>query len=179
MMEQFHPKRFIVRERFKFWSKVNRKPGETIQELVSRIRQDAVTCDFSSIRDPLDEAMRTRFICSINNEAVLKALFKVKDDQLTVAKAIEVAIEIEDAAKVAKETVHGQTSTHEIDKVQLKKKAQFSLAKVQYSTGECIRCGRRGHIPNDCRFKNSTFNYCDKIGHLEIACLKKKKDSKI
>ena len=122
--------------------------------------------------------MRTRFICSINNEAVLKALFKVKDDQLTFGKAVEVAIEIEDAAKVAKETVHGQNSTHEINKVQLKKKAQFSPAKVQYSTGECIRCGRRAHIPNDCRFKNSTCNYCDKIGDLEIACLKKKKDSK-
>ena len=56
------------------WSK-NRKPGETIQELVARIRQDAVTCDFTSIKDPLDEALRTRFICSVNNEAVLKALF--------------------------------------------------------------------------------------------------------
>ena len=123
MMEQFHPKRFIVRERFKFWSKIKRKPGGTIQELVSRIRQDAVACDFPSIKDPLDEAMRTRFICSINNEAVLRAIFKVKDDQLTFAKAIEVAIEIEDAVKVAKETVHGQTSTYEINQVQSKKKA--------------------------------------------------------
>ena len=80
MLDQFHPKRFIVRERFKFWSNMDRKPGETIQELVTRIRQDAVTCDFSSIKDPLDEAMRTRFICAISNEAVLKALFKIKDD---------------------------------------------------------------------------------------------------
>ena len=47
------------------------------------IRQDAVTCDFPSIKAPLDEAMRTRFMCSLNNEAVLKALFKVKDDELT------------------------------------------------------------------------------------------------
>ena len=107
MTEQFHPKRFIVRERYKFWSHMDRKPGETIQELVARIRQDAVTCDFPSIQDPLDEALRTRFICSLNNEAVLKALFKVKDDELTFARAIEIAIETEDAAKVAKETVHG------------------------------------------------------------------------
>ena len=178
MMEQFHPKRFIVRERFKFWSNINRKPGETIQELVSRIRQDAVTCDFPSIQDPLDEAMRTRFICSVSNEAVLKALFKVKDDQLTFVKAIEVAIETEDAAKVAKETVHGQSSTYEINRVQSKRKARSSPAKFQSSTGECIRCGRRGHSPKDCRFKNSTCNYCDKIGHLEFACLKKKRDSK-
>ena len=81
MAEQFDPKRFVVRERFKFWSDMKRKPGETIPELASRIRQDAATCDFQSIKDPLDEALRTKFICSVDNEAVLKTLFKLKDDE--------------------------------------------------------------------------------------------------
>ena len=43
MKEQFDPKVFIVRERFKFWSDMQRKPGETLQELAARIRQD---CDY-------------------------------------------------------------------------------------------------------------------------------------
>nr|KAG5685903.1 hypothetical protein BaRGS_033664 [Batillaria attramentaria] len=107
MKEQFDPKLFIVRERFKFWSNMERKPGETLQELAARIRQDAATCDFPSIQDPQDEALRQRFICSVNNEAVLKALFKVKDTELDFAKAVKIAIETEDAAKVAKETVYG------------------------------------------------------------------------
>ena len=37
---------------------MQRKPGETLQELVARIRQDAATCDFPSIKDPQDEALR-------------------------------------------------------------------------------------------------------------------------
>ena len=78
MEERFDPKRFIVRERFKFWSDMKRKPAETLHEQAARIRQDAATCDFTSITDPQDEAMRTRFICSVCNEAVLKALFKIK-----------------------------------------------------------------------------------------------------
>nr|KAG5689099.1 hypothetical protein BaRGS_006158 [Batillaria attramentaria] len=85
---------------------MERKPGETLQELAARIRQDAATCDFPSIQDPQDEALRQRFICSVNNEAVLKALFKVKDTELDFAKAVKIAIETEDAAKVAKETVY-------------------------------------------------------------------------
>ena len=100
MKEQFDPKLFIVRERFKFWSDMQRKPGETLQELAARIRQDAATCDFTSIEDPQDEALRQRFICSVNNEAVLKALFKVKDTDLTFARAVQIAIETEDAARV-------------------------------------------------------------------------------
>lgn len=107
MREQFDPTRYVVRERFKFWSDMRRKPGETIQELAARIRQDAVTCDFPSIRDPLDEALRTRFMCAVGNEAVLKALFKIKVEELTFAKAITIAVETEEAARVAKETVYG------------------------------------------------------------------------
>ena len=82
MTDQFDPNRFVVRERFKFLSEMKRRPSETIQELAARIRQDASTCDFPSITDPLDEALRTRFICSVSNEAVLKAQFKVKSDEL-------------------------------------------------------------------------------------------------
>ena len=82
LREQYDPAQFIVRERHKFWSDMSRKPGEAINELAARIRQDASTCDFTEITDPLDEAMRTRFMCSVNNEAVLKALFKIKPAEL-------------------------------------------------------------------------------------------------
>ena len=37
---------------------MQRKPGESLQELAARIRQDAATCDFASIKDPQDEALR-------------------------------------------------------------------------------------------------------------------------
>lgn len=86
---------------------MHRKPGETIPELAARICQDAATCDFAAIKDPQDEALHTRFICSVDNEAILKSLFRMKDDELTFSKAVEVAMETEDGAKVEKETVHG------------------------------------------------------------------------
>ena len=133
MKNQFDPTRYVIRERFKFWSNMLRKPGETVQELAARIRQDAVTCNFASIKDPLDEALRTRFICSINNEAFLKALFKVKDSDLTFAKAITIAMETEDASKVAKETVYGNKSGS-VHKVQYFKKQadEYSVLKPKF-----------------------------------------------
>ena len=111
MKKQFDPKRFVVRERFRFWIETKRRPGESIQELATtRIRQAAATCDFSTITIPLDEALRTLFICSINNETVLKALLKINADELTFTRPI-VATETEDAAKVAKETLWFDSQT--------------------------------------------------------------------
>ena len=69
MSSHYDPTQFTVRERYKFWSTIKRKPGETPTELAARVRQMATTCDFPAIKNPLDEAMRTCFICAINNEA--------------------------------------------------------------------------------------------------------------
>ena len=155
MKTQFDPTRYIVRERYKFWSDLKRKPGETIPELAARIRQDAVTCDFTTITDPQDEALRTRFICSVNNEAILKALFHMKDNELTFAKAVAVAQETEDAARVAKETVHrpkhtkvhhiakkkphrADSNTHKATQKENKDNKLFSFPK-----GTCGRCGTK------------------------------------
>ena len=158
MEAQYDPKHFVVRERFKFWSGPPRKPGEKITELAARIRQDTSTCDFPAIKDIQDEAMRTRFICAVKNEAVLKAVFKLRDDELTFSKAVEVAQEKEEAAKVAKETVHGSIElplTTPVFKVGDKKKPPSSVPKQSTKQsrqsipslpkGACLRCGKTNH----------------------------------
>ena len=175
MAEQFDPKRFVVRERFKFWSDMKRKPGETIPELASRIRQDAATCDFQSIKDPLDEALRTKFICSVDNEAVLKTLFKLKDDELKFSNAIRVAQEVEEAAKVAKETVHGQPSTS----VQKVYHARSKTSKTQEKKTACFRCGNSGHFSKACPHIKAICSFCKKTGHLQSVCMSRLRDNKL
>ena len=43
---------------------------ETIPELATRIRQEASTCDFPSIKDIQDESMHIRYICTVKSEAI-------------------------------------------------------------------------------------------------------------
>ena len=185
MKTQFDPTRNIVRECYKFWSDLKHKPGETIPEVAARI-QDAVTCDFTTITDPQDEARRTCFICSVNNEAVLKALFRMKDDELTFAKAVAVAQETEDAARVAKETVHGpkhaevhhiaKKKPHRADSNTHKGTQKENKDKLfSFPKGTCGRCGTKNHTGSECPFINATCNHYKRKGHIESACLKKKR----
>ena len=193
MIQNFNPKRFIVRERFRFWTELKRQPGETIQELAAKIRTAASTRDFSSIEDTLDEALRTRFMCSVDNEAVLKSLFKIPEDELTFNRAVEIATEVEESAKVAKATVHGTpdepvmkvlkaAGTKPVQSLRIKpEKGDFKprlqvqqLSKFPFPKGTCPRCGKKGHHANDCKHIKTECNFCGIIGHLEKACLKKK-----
>ncbi|KAK8399327.1 hypothetical protein O3P69_003446 [Scylla paramamosain] len=172
MRGQFDPKRFIVRERFKFMSDMQRRPGETVLELAARIHQDATTCDFASIKDPQDESMRIRLVCSLGNEAVLKAVFKISDDELTFSKAVQVAVETEDAAKVAKETIHVAKASATTPVLMMRQKKASSSGQKGTSNssrpfpkGMCPRCGKTNHVTKDCRFMNYTCRFCHK-GHI-------------
>ena len=70
------------------------KPGEEAQELAARIHQDAATWDLAFIRDPGNKVKHARYIHSISNEAVLKALFKIIDNERAFHKSVEVEVEM-------------------------------------------------------------------------------------
>ena len=170
MKVQFDPTRFVIRERFTFWTTMQRRPGGSIEELAAHIRQAAASCDFASVADPLDEALRTHFVCS-NNEAVLKALFRMKADELDFHTAIQVAIQTEDAAKVAKETVYGPKSVPALAIAQKLSRQQPVLQRppkkeVPVGQQRCYRCANSGHIATSCKFNNAKFNFCKLTGHL-------------
>ena len=180
MKHQFDPKRFVVRERFKFWSEMQRKSSESVLELAARIRQAAATCNFTAIKDFLDEALHTLFICAINNEAALKALFKVKDDEFTFSRAVEIAVETENAARVAKETVYGSKPTLSLHKVtanKFSKKTALNSKDSGRPKVKCFRCGKTNHVAPDCRFKDAVCNFYKIAGHLEKVCRKKTQQS--
>ena len=127
--------------------------------------------------------MRTRFVCSVGNKAVVKALFKFNDDDLTFCNAMEVASE-EDAAEVAKETVHRSkvaTST------QINKLYQKEALLVQKGTRKsrhwfpeemCPQCGKSGCSARNCQFISAKCQFCQKNGHIKMLCLQKKKKGK-
>ena len=124
-----------------------------------------------------DEALRSRFICSVSNEAVLEALFKVKDDKLDFTRAIEIAIETEDAAKVAKDTVHG-ARPKPVHKVAPQHSSNAKVTKFKKGKSACCRCGDETHQAPQCRFKDSKYNFCGIKGHISKVCGKKSANAK-
>ena len=138
-----------------------------------------MTFDFQSIKDPLDEAMRTRFICSVDDEAILKALFKLSDDELTFTKSLQVTQETEEAARVAKEMVYGPTSKPVYEVQQPKGKAnppRVSTYKAKdtphekrdrpFSKGSCGRCGKKNN--NGCSSHSLGVVIPDHFGRLPV-----------
>ena len=125
--------------------------------------------------------MRTCFICAINNEAILKSVFR--------EKAVEIATEVEEAAKTAKAQVYSKPD--EVQMIHTKKpqrnnyhhhhqKSPPPPTKSSASTtARCYCCGKNGHAMKDCRLSNTVCNFCGKKGHIEAACITKQRSSKV
>ena len=74
---QFDPKQFVERKRFKFWSEMQRKPGESVLELAARIPRAAASSNFTAVRlitQLLIAVSKTLFVIFAKLQVIRKGL---------------------------------------------------------------------------------------------------------
>ncbi|KII73575.1 hypothetical protein RF11_12549 [Thelohanellus kitauei] len=96
----FDAMKFVVSERHKFCTELKRRSGEILEELASSEREKAAASDFAIITDFLDESLKTGFICAVNHETAIKAVFHRSSGELTFVEVVEIAGAVEHASKV-------------------------------------------------------------------------------
>ena len=152
------PKPLVIAERFRF-HKQDQHEGESVTAYLAELRKLTEYCDFGSY---LNEALRDRLVCGLRAGNMIKRL--LAEAKLTLEKAIEIATAMEAAAKDAVEFqqqlhVKPETSVH-----------KFGAKSQPASTSSCYRCGKSGHSPNQCHFKDATCHGCNKKGHIRPVC---------
>ena len=118
------------------------------------------------------------FICSVGNEAAVKALFKIGDGKLhdLPESIVEVAAETKDDTRVAKETMCGSkapAATAPVLKIGTEERALSGQKQNRHpcrpGSQAAIFGGvaRRTTLQKDCQFTDATYHFCQKTGHLE------------
>ena len=150
LTKHFKPKPSVILERFTF-HKCDQLPGEPVNEFVIQLWRLACTCDFGAF---LDEALRDRLMCGLQNSGTQKKLLAESD--LSLQKAIDIATAAE-MAVLEGQQIH--TSANE--------EADINL--VRY-TKQCQCSGKCGHVSSVCHLRQSACYKCGKKGHLQAVC---------
>ena len=94
--KHYGPKNSVVAEHYKFRQR-RQRPGETAQDHVAALRELAVTCNFGAMRD---EMIRDQLVEKTISDKICEKLFI--EENLTLARAIQVATHIEEAMEGSK-----------------------------------------------------------------------------
>ncbi|KAG8191042.1 hypothetical protein JTE90_029485 [Oedothorax gibbosus] len=176
--QHFDPAPSEIVERFRFNARV-RKGGESISTFIAELRRLAKKCNYGQ---SLDTMLRDRIVCGIQDEAIQRKL--LSENALTLARATEIALSMEMAAKNAGDLKVALVSDANFvqrksmpNKAKVKRKPPPSTTPARAGV-RCNRCGADNHRSQDCRFLRSTCNSCGKIGHIAKVCMSKSKGSR-
>ena len=122
LRNHFAPAPSEIVQRYRFHSR-NRQPGQSISSFVAELRKLSEHCNFGLT---LDTMIRHRLVCGVQYERIQRRLL-AETGQLTLKKAVEVAIGIDTASRDVAEVRSGPTTlSSSVNKVSSSGKRQPS-----------------------------------------------------
>ncbi|KII62619.1 hypothetical protein RF11_06621 [Thelohanellus kitauei] len=126
MWTHFDSRKLVVRERHRLYAKLT----------TNRIKLS-------------ENYHQTGFICAVNSEAVLKAVFHKSSDDLTFAQVVEIAAEVENTSYASKKQISDHTE--EVNKIL--RLARDVCEINSDASSPCISCGKEGHFSQRCKLR--------------------------
>lgn len=175
--EYFVPQVNTALARHEF-QKLHQKPGETVQQFATRLRQVVKDCGYGG---DSDNQIRDAILSRGTSEYVRRKLLEVGRG-LTLASALETAAQCETieeqmsamsgASKATAETVNHVSSKGKRGK-QVSWNAKGKQSKdYNKNDGKCYRCGNSDHMGRDpkCPARGQTCNKCHGKDHYAKVC---------
>ncbi|KAK8788324.1 hypothetical protein V5799_021900, partial [Amblyomma americanum] len=190
LQKHYDPRPSEVYSRARFQRR-DQLEGETVSAYIAALKKLAAHCNFGTLtttatgqeRDaassanptmlPLDVMLRDRFVCGLCDESLQQRMFAEKD--LAFNKAYDITVRAESAGHQQREIRRNTEPVHQTSNQAHKTSVAAKLVK---KAQRCWRCDDQ-HNPQECRFQSAPCNFCHKRGHIERACIKKRKLVKI
>ena len=159
----FTPQVNVPYERHLFRN-ISQQPTETIDQLITRLRQKAEFCEFTDKNEQIRDQVIEK--CLSHN---LRRKLLEKGKNLTLEQLQTVARAMENSEKQAV-SIEG-TTRGEVNRVQTKRRGDRDRQTGSVNK-TCYRCGSSTHLQNSdvCFAKDKECFKCHKVGHLSKCC---------
>lgn len=189
LSNHFNPKPSEIVETYKF-HKRDQQEGETISDYVAELRRLSAHCNFTD----LNRMLRDRVVCGVRDRALQHALlakdnltFQIVLDMATAAEAAtrnvsDLKSEVSELTEAVNQVGFSRRHVVFQDKGRQGNRAQDKESQGNKATPRkptqeqqpCWRCNGL-HSPENCKHRSTRCNFCSKRGHLERACISKRK----
>ncbi|KAB0797432.1 hypothetical protein PPYR_08426 [Photinus pyralis] len=156
------PKKNIVFERFKFFSRVQQE-GEGFDQFLTDIKKLSKSCEFGLLSD---EMVRDRIVLGIYDKVMQERLLRVED--LDLAKAVNLCRAAEISKSQAR-NLQGASVEVEVIKKKSANRNYKSVSKTSSERFECRRC-QTVHGVRECPAFGRSCNKCGQLNHFAVSC---------
>lgn len=164
-------------ERYRF-RPIRQDPGESVDQFVSRLRQQATKCEFADVdQNVIDQVIekcegsrvRSKLLEEGNKLTLEKALFLARTVESVSAQEKDIASQSGQIRELSTDTAMALTVKSSDKRKQPSGRARQQSAR---QSKQCYRCGFGGHLPNEstCRARKAECNKCGKVGHYARMC---------
>ena len=154
----------LIAKRFRF-HKRNQFEGEPVSSYLAELKKLSLYCEFGT---NLNDALRDRLVFGLHNNLIQKRLLSEPD--LSLAKASEIALAMEVAAKDTLELQGNINKESEVNKINKDSERVPKGKDDVKSKSQCYRYGGSTHRSAECYFRNETCRKCGKLGHIQRVC---------
>ena len=151
---------------------LTQKPGETIQQFVTRLRSASKDCGYGT---DTDNHIRDEILTKCTSSYLRRKLLE-EGETLTLTRTLEIAnqcekIEAQMIGLGEKESVNRVTDKGRRDQ-SFTKKEKREKTPGKSTGGQCYRCGNTGHFGRDpkCPARGKTCRKCGGKDHFQRAC---------
>ena len=172
LTNHYSPKSSVIVNRYNF-DKRDRGENESVAEYLNVLRNLAEKCHFG---DNLNERLRDKLVSGINQDGMVRKLL-MEEEILTFDRAATLCIQMEQALKDTQQLIGNKVAVNKISTRSMQQKfhAINDQGSKEQNYKTCYRCGKSGHLPDKCFFKDKICNFCNGKGHISQACKKKDK----
>eukprot|EP00117_Sycon_ciliatum_P043835 scpid78022/ scgid31689/ len=174
---------------------IQHQAGERIVDFCNRLKRAAVPRQFG---DHLDRALKDQFVAGLASSDIKRKILTSADaDTNQFADVVQIAEREESAITYVGQLTPGASSLDQsahsssVNKLHSTSKSRSSPNRTAPNrtadqrdrrstttttpTRKCVRCTSDLHMASKCPHRNTECRFCKKIGHLERACLSKRK----
>ena len=157
LTEHFQLKKNVPQARQTFLT-TKPKPGERINNFVTRLQTLADHCDYN---DEKDNQIRDHTLTFVTDKQLKAKLYR--DNDLTLSKLLEIVSSYHDKEALVLTPANPVNRIHHTPR-----------APPPKFQGRCHKCNKVGHFARDCRCSQGhKCTKCGKLGHYEICCKSK------
>ena len=166
---------------------LRQKPGETLVDFASKLRNQSVKCDYPD--NVLDDQLCSAFTAGVESESTRRYLWSLPESSVEKFDSL-----FDFAMKYEATQADAKRSNNQPDVAAISSRGGFRGrfrgrgsrnfssrgGRGGFRTGgrsglQCFGCGSTNHLKADCPARNQTCNNCGKVGHFAKVCKAPKK----